>query len=111
MRLERLHAGSATVNLADPALRTSSNLSSVMQHWNPIAQEVMSKVFLLETADLHDESVHNCGVTAQQSCTLCENATRWHGMWHRSWGICLHALTQVTGRRISPARRSLELGP
>ena len=40
MRLERLHGTSASSNLADPALRTSSNLSSVMQHWNPMGQEV-----------------------------------------------------------------------
>lgn len=40
VRLERLHGTSASSNLADPTLRTSSNLSTVMQHWNPIAQEV-----------------------------------------------------------------------
>ena len=39
VRLERLHGTSASSNLADPTLRTSSNLSTVMQHWNPIAQE------------------------------------------------------------------------
>ena len=49
VRLERLHGGSATVNLADPALRTSSNLSSVMQHWNPIAQEVLKISLFLES--------------------------------------------------------------
>ena len=40
MRLERLHGPSASSNLAEPALRTSSNLSSVMQHWKPMGQEV-----------------------------------------------------------------------
>ena len=46
MRLQRLH-GTSGSNLADPTLRTSSNLSSVMQHWNPIAQEVQYVTFLI----------------------------------------------------------------
>ncbi|KAL0052814.1 hypothetical protein WJX82_008196 [Trebouxia sp. C0006] len=37
VRLERLHG--ANSNLSDPVLRTSSNLSTVMQHWKPMPQE------------------------------------------------------------------------
>jgi hypothetical protein len=45
VRLERLHG--ANSNLSDPVLRTSSNLSTVMQHWKPIPQEVMHFHFML----------------------------------------------------------------
>lgn len=45
VRLERLHG--ANSNLSDPVLRTSSNLSTVMQHWKPMPQEVVHPHFML----------------------------------------------------------------
>lgn len=44
VRLERLHG--ANSNLSDPVLRTSSNLSTVMQHWKPMPQEVVHFHFM-----------------------------------------------------------------
>ncbi len=44
VRLERLHG--ANSNLSDPVLRTSSNLSTVMQHWKPMPQEVVHSHFI-----------------------------------------------------------------
>ncbi len=46
VRLERLHG--ANSNLSDPVLRTSSNLSTVMQHWKPMPQEVVYSHFMLD---------------------------------------------------------------
>ena len=49
VRLERLHG--ANSNLSDPVLRTSSNLSTVMQHWKPIPQEVVHSHFIWLSCD------------------------------------------------------------
>ena len=90
VRLERLHGPSANSNLAEATLRTSSNLSTVMQHWKPMGQEVCSSMACTYS---HALQHHSCGSPAATKLPISTHLMANHGFVTRrvTWGLSVRA--------------------